>query len=489
MFQLWLALDIGTTGIKAALMDANGQTQRNAYRPYPSHIEEGGIAEQDANDWWQACVETIRELNPNKAEAIAITGQMQDVILLDSDGSLTRSVILYSDTRAHVEAAEINLKLGTDQLCELTGNNQGADSLLAKLLWLQRNEPETLYRSRYLLLGAADYIAYQLTGKVVSDTTTSSTTGLLNIQTRQMHSPDIFSEIGLLQLSHLLPAIQAGGTQVGTLRPEICIALGLKANIPIFHGPGDAGATTLGAGSGEIGRPYAYLGTSGWVAVTSSSQAAAQSGVFTLAHPSFDRYICIAPILTAGGNLEWIRGLFGNVDSGELVRAALNTSPGQLLYLPYLNGERSPFSDPFARGAFIGLQSSHTRDELSRAVLEGVAFAYRHALDTLVSDPIERLTLTGGGTRSPEWCQLISTIIGVPITIAADADYVGARGAVMAAQIALGEHDKNRFLKPPEERLFQPEIPLRPHYDDLYKWFQTAYPALKSIFEGLGKSK
>src|SRR5690349_10149731 len=136
MPQFWLALDGGTTGVKAVLMDANGQTLRSAYRSYPTHLEEGGIAEQDVNHWWQASIEAIRELAAHEAEAIAITGQMQDIILMNADGDLTRPVILYSDTRAHAEAAEINQKIGTNRLRQLTGNNQGADSLLAKLLWL-----------------------------------------------------------------------------------------------------------------------------------------------------------------------------------------------------------------------------------------------------------------------------------------------------------------------------------------------------------------
>jgi len=489
VFQFWLALDSGTTGVKAALMDANGRTLRRAYRSYPAHIEAGGIAEQDTNHWWQATIEAIRELNAHEAQAIAITGQMQDVILLDADGKLIRPVILYSDTRARAEAAEINQKMGKDRLHQLTGNHQGADSLLAKLLWLERNEPAMLQNSRFVLLGAADYIAYQLTGQAVTDTTTASTTGLLDIQTRQIHSSDIFMEIGLSGIKHLFPAVQAGGTQVGMLRSEVSAELGLKDNIPVYHGPGDAGATTLGAGSGEVGRPYAYLGTSGWVAFTSSHQADPHTGVFTLAHPSPDHYICVAPILTAGGNLEWIRELFGETNIGELVQAALNTSPSKLLYLPYLNGERSPFSDPFARGTFIGLQAYHTRHQLCRAVLEGVAFAYRHTLDALVTDPIERLTLTGGGTRSPEWCQLIATIIGVPIAISPNADFVGARGAILAAQAASGEGQHNYSIASTEEKLFKPDVKLRPHYEAQYKWFRAAYLALKPIFEGLETSE
>ncbi len=483
MMATWLAFDIGTTGTKAALIGADGRAIRSAYRSYDTDTAESGVVEQHAEDWWQAVIETTRELNASEAEAIAITGQMQDLILLNGQGEPTRPVILYSDTRAHQEAVEVNAQIGADRLQQLTGNSQEAGSLLAKLLWLSRHEPDTLTQSALLLTGAADTIALNLTGLPVTDTTTDSTTGLLDINTRAMLPPDIFAALGLADVPRLLPPVKPGGALVGALSADMAQRLGLKPGIPVYHGPGDAGATTLGAGSGELGNVYAYIGTSGWVAFTSTKRAAQDTGVFTLAHPHLDRYITVAPLLTAGGNLDWARDVFDMADYDDLINQALNQPPTSLLYLPYLNGERSPFSDPFARGAFIGLSARHTRADLCRAVLEGVIYAYRHALDALIDEPVARLTLTGGGTRSQAWCQLFADMTHTPVTIAEDAAHVGVRGAVLAAQVAAGQYtdyDPAGFF--PAAASLTPDNSQHEHYDRQYELFKAAYPALKDIF-------
>jgi xylulokinase len=257
----------------------------------------------------------------------------------------------------------------------------------------------------------------------------------------------------------------------------------LQAGIPVYHAPGDAGAATLGAGCGIEGRVYAYLGTSGWVAFSSPERVSPESGVFTLAHPDPSKFIYIAPLLTAGGNLDWVRSMLAAESHAEMIEAALEREPSSLLYLPYLNGERSPFSDPTARGAFIGLNPRHTRDDLSRAVLEGIIYAYRHNLDTLIKEPVAALTLTGGGTRSARWCQLFADITQTPVQIADDASNVGLRGALVAAQVASGQRDtyapENFF---PLSAVMQPDEAKQAHYDKQYALFRQAYPALKPIF-------
>lgn len=484
MTKTWLAFDIGTTGTKAALVADDGRLLRSAIRDYPTHTAAGGAMEQHTTDWWTAAQEAARDLEVgDAAEAIAITGQMQDVILLDHDGNPVRPVILYSDTRARAEAEALAARIGPERLRDLTGNDQDAGSLLAKLLWLQRNEPVSLARSAHLLLGAADYLAFRLAGVTVTDTTTASTTGLLDIRRRAALDSAVFAELGLEGAARLLPAMRPGGTRIGTLTAEAAKALGLPTGLPVYHGPGDAGAATLGAGSGEMGTAYAYLGTSGWVAFTAAEPAAPGRGVITLAHPHPERYIQVAPLLTAGGNLDWARGLFGQESYDALIEEALAQPPTSLLYLPYLSGERSPFSDPLARGAFVGLNAGSNRQDLCRAVLEGVAFAYRHALDALMSSPPSVLTLTGGGTRSAGWCQLFADILKVPVAIAGDAANVGVRGAVLAAQVAAGERadyaPEGYF---PVAGRLEPGAALRAHYDRQYRLFRDLYPALKPIF-------
>ncbi len=488
MIKKWLAFDIGTTSTKAALVDKDGCILRMVSREYPTNTAEGGVMEQNAIDWWQAALEASHELEAaNEVEAIALTGQMQDLILLDATGEPMRPVILYSDTRARAEADEVIALIGSDQLRALTGNDQDAGGLLAKLLWLRKNEGETLGKARHLLLGAADYLAFKMTSRAVSDTTTASTTGLLNIATCTALDDSVFAELGLNLLredeAHLLPEITSGGTSVGTLTSSAAEALGLQAGIPVHHGPGDAGATTLGAGSGEAGAAYLYLGTSGWVAFTSPDRADPAQGVITLAHPHPGHYIQVAPLLTAGGNLEWVRDLFHSDDYDSLIKHALQRPSISLLYLPYLNGERSPIRDPLARGAFVGIDATTNKADLYRAVLEGVIYAYRHAIDALMPVFPEMVTLTGGGTRSQAWCQLFADILSIPVAIFSNAENVGIRGAVLAAQVTVRERDNfaaSDFL--PVAAVLKPQTETRSHFDQKYQLFRKLYPVLKPIY-------
>lgn len=490
--KLWLGIDAGTTGLKAALLRRDGHIVHSVTRTYPTRTVPGGVVEQNPSDWWQAAQEAIKELgnlsSMAEVEAVAITGQMQDLILMSRDGTQLRPAILYSDTRARAEAEEINEKLGRDRLKALTGNEQGPDSLLAKLLWLSRYHREALNaEGSHLLLGAADVIVFSLTGTAVTDTTTASTTGLMNLDTRQPLDPELFEEIGIGNALKLLAPIKPGGSQVGTIRKGFMVG-GLREGIPVYHGPGDAGATTLGVGSGESGQPYAYLGTSGWVALTSKARAL-QPGAMTIAHPAADTYIQVAPILTAGANLEWIRDLFSSEDYDALIEQGMWRDPSNLIYLPYLNGERSPFSDPNARAAFIGLNARTSKEDLYRAVLEGVAYAYRHIVATLVPDGVARLIMTGGGMRSQSWPALFADVLGFPVVVAGDPENVGVRGAVLAAQVSRGERSS---YAPPDawalSEAFPPGSTYREHYDGQFEVYTSLYPVLRDAFARLGRA-
>lgn len=486
MDNLWLIFDVGTSGLKAALVTDQGQIVRSRVETYRTRTEAGGVVEQIVSDWWGATLVASRALTDDFEHVIGVvvTGQMQDLILLDEDVNPTRAAILYSDTRAQAEAEEVIRRFRRKRLRSLTGNDQGADSLWAKLLWVQRHDPEAFRRAKTLLFSPADYLALKLTRVAATDTTTASATGLMDLPQRAWLKKAVYDEMGLAPISSMLPALVAGGTQIGRLTGYGAGTLNLRRGIPVYHAPGDAGAATLGAGSGEIGQAYGYLGTSGWVAFSSPDPGSPDQGVFTLAHVRSDQYIPIAPLLTAGGNLDWVRDLFGVDDYDEPIAEALARPISNLLYLPYLNGERTPFTDPSARGAFIGLGPASDRADLYRAVLEGVVYAYRHALDALLPTPPASLTLTGGGTRSVGWCQLFADILGIPIGIAADAENVGVRGALLSAQVVAGvqpNYAPADFF--PLAATLEPDADLRARYDAKYTLFRAAYPALKPLFK------
>lgn len=482
---LWLAFDIGTTGTKAALVEAEGESLRvlkTAYRAYETHYFEGGSAEQDARDWWRAACEAAHELDASRVEAIAITGQMQNVILIDAAGEPVRPVILYMDGRAVKEAEFVAEQIGGDVFLRImTGNQQTANGLFAKLRWLAAHDMPSLEQASHLLMGAADFVAYHLTGIAASDTTTASTTGLINLEERTWFSRNLYASAQIGGAVRLFPRLVPGGSQVGATHQSGANPLGVRAGIPVYLAPGDAGATTLGIGSGVPGIPYGYIGTSGWVGYTSSQRGSIEKGVITIAHPDPELVICVAPMLTAGGNFDWARETLGFTDVGGMIESALAASPTNLIYLPYLNGERSPFSDPHARGSFIGLSRNHTREDMARAVLEGVAFTYKHALDALISEPVDLLGLTGGGTRSAGFGQLVADVTGVRVVLPDDAANTGLRGAIMAAQVKRGEREGFR-LPESASATFTPDPEMTTLYARKYAWFRDAYPALKGLF-------
>jgi len=483
----WLAYDIGTTGTKAALIES-GEVLASVTKTYETHFGDSGVVEQNAVDWWEAMVNATRELpDANTADAMVITGQMQNVILLDESLEAVRPVILYNDTRAHAEIDKVLEKVGANNLRRATGNHQDAGSLLGKLLWLSEEEPESLQRAKHLVFGAADYIVAKLTGTVMTDTTTASTTGLLDINRRIALASLIFESAGLQSVIKLLPKMMAGGTQAGALSALTAEALGLSSGVPVYLAPGDAGSATIGAGSGDIGTAYGYIGTSGWVAFTADSPADPDHGVITLIHPQFDRYIQVAPMMTAAGNIDWITELFQEESIATVIEKGLAQKPSNLIYLPYLNGERAPFSDPFARGVLIGMNPQTTRADLYRAALEGVVYAYNHILDALAPPTISHIMLTGGGSKSLTWCQLFADILGFPVKVAGDAENVGLRGAIRAAEVASGVADSYLIEDVPVAHLLRPNTEYQDLYDQKYYVFRKSYEMLKPVLEDAEK--
>lgn len=495
-----LVLDVGTSAVKAAVVDPSGAPLARAEEDLAPPVGIDGAMEQDSRDWERAARATTTELESRGAldaiRRIVITGQMQDLTLLDERDVAIRPTLLYGDVRAGPEAEEVRARLGVERLRAETGNETDAGGLLAKALWLRRHQPEALARARRSFLGAADLLAYRLSGAHACDTTTASTTGLMRFARREPLLASDFEALGLASFRATLPGLVAGGAPVGRVLSEAARSWGLPEHIPVHVGPGDAGATTIGAGAGVPGRASAYLGTSGWVAVSDARLGDPEAGVFTLAHPDASRAIRIAPLLTAAGNLRWVRdAMFPERDVGELAEAAASRPGGRLVYLPYLAGERAPFRDPAARGAFIGLDASTRGEDMVRAVLEGVALAFRHALEALAPDAgtgvgapgrtSRPLVLSGGGTRSTGWCRIFADALGMPVQVLGDAELVALRGALRSAQVAAGVADA--FDVGVVGPVLRPDPEQRRRLDRLYQAFRSSYPSLRATFASLAR--
>ena len=478
----WLVVDLGTTSIKGGLFHSNGNLIRETSHPNQQTQTDEGFHHQELETWWNGFIAVINDLmNPEVTlQGLVLTGQMQNLIFLDSQSEPLHPVVSYSDQRGAEQIASwYDEKSLQEQLLE-TGNEQGPTSLLAKLVWFQQHQPEVLKNTEKIFIGSADYIGYRLTGVNQTDTTTAATTGLMKLSSRTWHTA-LFAELGLDSILPSLPRLVPGGALLGSLRNEVSQHLKLVAGLPIYLGPGDAGSTTLGAGCGKLGKAYAYCGTSGWVGLTEKRPARLESGAWTLAHPAADLFIQVAPILTAGDNLAWVKELFGFNSYEEMVQIAIEQPAGKLLYLPYLQGERSPFIDPNARGVWLGMNRQSNRASLTRAVLEGACFAFRHALHAVSEVRVEELILTGGTSRSDSFCQLFANVLGIPIKVLAEPGLTGLRGALASCQ---------QESATPEPRIQKTYLPISDqmnNYDDLFKIFLESYPALRSSFAQLAK--
>ncbi len=495
-----LAIDIGTTGAKAALVRRDGALLASALATYPTHTAAGGVVEQNPQDWWDASCRALRQLWADAPAgvhvvAVILSGQMQDVILL-GDADAIGPALLYSDSRAQAEAAALEQLVGATHLTEITGNAQGASSVLTKWRWLATHAPSRLAATRTILLGSHDYIAWRLCGARAADPTTAATTGLLDWRTGTW-THDLLAQLGLDDT--LLPALHASGTQIGVVSADAAVTTGIPLGTPVLQGVGDLGATTVGVGAAEPGMIYAYLGTSGWIAASQDAVTPMpERGVFTICHPQPERYIQVAPVLTAGGNLEWLRSALATPEGVQPDYARLNAlaaqaTPGSggVLYLPYLNGERSPFSDANARAGFLGISGATTQADLVRAVMEGTAFAYRALREALGVVRGGALMLAGGGGKSPVWTQILADALASPVQVAAAPGDAPARGAAIIAGQALGWYESltpgDEFF--PTQAVYTPLAANVRVYDRLYPIFAGLYPALRESFATLAQAR
>lgn len=445
-----LALDLGTSAVKAALVDlADGRFLAAASAPLTTRALPGGGVEQDPAEWLAAARRAITvclAAAPARPAplALGLTGQMQDLVLLGDDpASALAPAILYTDTRAATDAEAIRAAL--PDWDRLAGNRQDATSSAAAIRRLQRLHPELLARTRRLVLGPAGFIARALGADARCDTTTASTTGLLDLGTGTW-SPDVLRTLGLPE--RILPRLTTGGEPVARTTATAKHLLGLPAGIPVVLAPGDAAATTLGTAGLELGADHAYLGTSGWIArvvPAASADGATASHRLALSDPA--AHLHISAVLAAGAAAAWAREAFlGGASPAQADRRLEERSrtrgrgPSGLLALPSIHGERFPVRDADLRAAVIGMDAGTRGIDVYAAVLEGVAHALGHALgDT--PDTGRPLPVAGGGAASAPWLRILADVTGrpiLPLGAGPDAEDAALAGAAIAAADGAG---------------------------------------------------
>ncbi|RCV56842.1 xylulokinase [Marinitenerispora sediminis] len=481
-----VVVDAGTAAVKAAVIDDTGRTLARTLVDHPTRRPRPGWVEQDPADWWAALVRAVRQVAPAapRPTALVVTGQMQDVVLVDDDGPL-RPAILYSDHRATGEYDRLRAALG-DTWERVTRNPQDASTIAAKLRWVHDHDRAALDRARHLLLGAHSYLVWRATGHAGCDLTTASTTGLLAAGDRRWW-PEPLRAAGVR--GDLLPELPAPDEPDDwPLTPEAAAELGLPAGLPVLHAPGDALTTTLGITGGRRDADYAYLGSSGWLAAVVDRAAPDLAGAFRLATGDPGTELLVAPTLNAGSAADWARRhLLDGVSHASFERTlhGVHAAPRGLLALPYLDGERAPHMDPWARGVFVGVSGRTTKAQLAVAILEGVAFVLRSLRDRVVGAGTgAELPLCGGGSRSDVWCALLANALGTPVRRISETD-AGLRGAARYARAVLGRPEPAEEPGTAGGRVFAPDPVLTERYARAYEQHRHLYPDLRGVMADL----
>jgi xylulokinase len=494
---LCIGLDVGTSGVKAVLVAADGAMVASAVADYPLLTPRPGWTEQEPEEWWRASCEVLRRLAPQapgKIEAIGLTGQMHGAVFLDGDGAVIRPAILWNDQRTAAECAEIERVVGAERLRKIAGNPALTGFQAPKVLWLRHNEPQAYARVRTLLL-PKDFLRFRLTSVRASDASDAAGTLLLDLAARDW-SDEILAALDIPRA--WLPRVHEGPEVTGHLSAEGAAATGLTAGLPVIAGGGDNAAAAVGCGVVRAGTGFVSLGTSGVVFVPSATLEIDPSGALhVFCHAVPGQYHVMGVILSAGGSLRWHRDVIaseqgtdvnarGSEAYDELVAMAAEIAPGAdgLFFLPYLAGERTPHMDPFARGGWLGLTLAHDRRHLVRALLEGVCFAIKDALILMqrlgVSPDV--LYAVGGGARSQEWRAMLASVLGVPLQRLA-VEEGPAFGAALLAAVGAGVHADvaaavDAAVRPKGEP-DAPDAALQARYEQLYAAFAKLYPALR----------
>jgi xylulokinase len=435
---MFLGIDLGTSSLKALVLDVDGTIAGSAAAPYPMSTPQPGWAESDPEDWWAAARTAVVEATGAHAAeiaAIGLSGQMHGVVLSDEVGQPLRSAILWADSRGRREL-ETYSELNSDMRRRL-GNPPAVGMAGPTLLWLQHHE-QASYRQAQWALQPKDWLRLRMIHESATEPSDASGTLLYDLTT-DYWATDVIDALDL-RLDFLAP-IRESVEICGVLTGAAATHLGLRPNLPVVGGAADTAAAALAGGLLDPGPIQITVGSGAQVVAPRDRLAVdntARTHLYRAAAP--DRWYAMAAMQNAGIALEWVRSTLA-VTWEEVYTEAFAVTPGAegLLFLPYLTGERTPYFDPAARGAWIGLQLGHTRGHLLRAALEGVAFAIRQGLDALLATgvPAAQLRLAGGGSFDVRWRQLLADVLQQPL-YATPTTAVSALGAALLAGVGFG---------------------------------------------------
>jgi len=477
---MYIGLDLGTSGLKGILIDADQNVLAEATAPLTVARLLDGWAEQSPADWIAAAETVLDQLSGtglDNVRGIGLSGHMHGATLLDSADEVIRPCILWNDTRSAEEAAELD---GDPMFRRVTGNIVFPGFTAPKLNWVRRHEPANWARVAKVLL-PKDYLRLWLTGEHVTEMSDAAGTSWLDTGARDW-SDDLLVATGLTRAQ--MPRLIEGSEVSGQLRAHLATRWGLPAGVVVAGGGGDNAASGVGVGVVRAGEAFVSLGTSGVLfAANDGYHPSPETAVHTFCHALPDTWHQMGVILSATDALNWYAALTGETAATLTGTLGPLKAPGKARFLPYLGGERTPLNNATIRGAFLGLEHSTDRAAGTRAVLEGVTFAIRDCRDALAATGtrLEKLIAVGGGSRSEYWLSAIATALDVPVLVPAAGDFGGAFGAARLAIMAATGAGAEIATQPPIARQIDPDPKLTAAFDAGYARFRAAQSAISAL--------
>ena len=483
----YIGVDLGTSAVKLLLMKEDGKIENVVSKEYPLYFPREGWSQQNPRDWWEQTVLGIRKLtegfDKSQVAGISFGGQMHGLVVLDENDQVIRPAILWNDGRTQEETEYLNREIGKENLSAYTANIAFAGFTAPKLLWMRKQEPENFSKIAKIML-PKDYLAYRMTGVHSTDYSDASGMLLLDVKNRRWSEP-MMEICGISR--EQLPDLYESYEVTGTLTKEAAKELDLPKTCKVAAGAGDNAAAAVGTGTVGEGKCNVSLGTSGTIFISSREfQVDSHNALHAFAHADGHYHLMGCMLSAASCNKWWMDEIIRTKEYGKEQEKIQELGNNHVYFLPYLMGERSPHNDPKVRSMFLGMSMDTTREDMTQAVLEGVAFAIQDSLEVAkaLGIAVTRTNICGGGAKSPLWKKIMANVLRIPVDIVKEEEGPALGGAMLAAvackEYATVEEAAQKIVKIVDTVYPDPELMER--YEKRYQSFVRLYPAVRGLF-------